>query len=114
MDKEIHTLNGVNGYNHHIPYPHNGTLPPLKGGLSSLADDMHLNGKIGNGMDLDITGNGKIHQDYHLSNGNTILDKEKMMDDDRQSIMGIEDQVIQKLLRYLNRRKVTSTHFSAS
>lgn len=84
----------MNGFNSHIPYPHNGMLPPLKGGLSSLADDMHMNGKIGNGMDLTITENGKSSLESHFYNGNTIHDNEKPIDDDRQSIMGIEDQVI--------------------
>ncbi len=44
--------------NGHGPHQHvNGSLPPLKNGLGSLADDMYLNrlhSKIGHEMDVDL------------------------------------------------------------
>jgi len=55
----------------------------LKGGLSSLANDLYLNGKIGTDMDLDIPRNG-----FNIPN-----EKEEDVEEDLPSIMGVEDKV---------------------
>jgi hypothetical protein len=51
--------------NGHGPHQHiNGSLPPLKNGLGSLADDMYLNRlhtKIGHEMDVDLP---KVQLDF--------------------------------------------------
>lgn len=64
----------------------------MKGGLSSLADDMYfdrLSSKIGREMDFDMP--KKYNQyDYTMSGGRDV-------DDDRPSIMGVEDQVSIKI-----------------
>jgi hypothetical protein len=61
---------------HHV---HNGSLPPLKNGLGSLADDLYLNrlhSKIGHEMDVDLP---KFHDDYMISNGNAYYDSDKVI-----------------------------------